>query len=81
MGTNSLEKMLPHIISRAEFNSIARDPPPTCHPNTRTRTNADLQNRINGTVRRIWIHGPAGVGKSAIMQDSFDLCGVVFFTL
>ncbi|KAF9444723.1 hypothetical protein P691DRAFT_796267 [Macrolepiota fuliginosa MF-IS2] len=75
--------MLPHVIPGAEFNSAARDPPPKCHPDTRTQIRADLQNHINDSARLIWIHGPAGVGKSAIMQtlaETVSTCATLFFS-
>ncbi|KAF9441385.1 hypothetical protein P691DRAFT_684064, partial [Macrolepiota fuliginosa MF-IS2] len=74
--------MLPYVIPGAEFNSAARDPPPKCHPNTRIQIRADLHNCINGTTRLIWMHGPAGVGKSAIMQtiaETVSTCATLFF--
>ncbi|KAF9441485.1 hypothetical protein P691DRAFT_683745, partial [Macrolepiota fuliginosa MF-IS2] len=60
--------MLPYIIPGAEYNSAARDPPPRCHPDTRTQIRAELYKRFNDSTRIVWMHGPAGVGKSAIMQ-------------
>ncbi|KAF9443450.1 hypothetical protein P691DRAFT_412820 [Macrolepiota fuliginosa MF-IS2] len=83
MGPNPLEKMLPHVIPGAEFNSAARDPPLKCHPDTHTQIRADLQNRINGTARLIWMHGPVGAGKSAIMQtiaETVPTCATLFFS-
>ncbi|KAF9442198.1 hypothetical protein P691DRAFT_789942 [Macrolepiota fuliginosa MF-IS2] len=50
--------------------------------NTQT-IRADLEHRINGTVRLIWMHGPAGVGKSAIMQtiaETVSTCATLFFS-
>ncbi|KAJ3569405.1 hypothetical protein NP233_g5066 [Leucocoprinus birnbaumii] len=64
--------LLPHILPGAEFDSSERDPPPRCHPGTRLST-IDLlcnwQSRKQPGERLIWLHGPAGVGKSAIMQS------------
>ncbi|KAF9444225.1 hypothetical protein P691DRAFT_356889 [Macrolepiota fuliginosa MF-IS2] len=80
---NPLEKMLLHVIPGAEFNSAVRDPPPKCHPDTRIQIREDLHNRINGTTKLIWMHGPAGVGKSAIMQtiaETVPTCATLFFS-
>ncbi|KAF9443126.1 hypothetical protein P691DRAFT_809419 [Macrolepiota fuliginosa MF-IS2] len=85
-GMNALEKMLPYVIPGAEYNSAARDPPPKCHPDTRTQIRADLQHQINDEARMIWMHGPAGVGKSAIMQTLAEtlsphrICATLFFS-
>ncbi|KAF9441376.1 hypothetical protein P691DRAFT_799565 [Macrolepiota fuliginosa MF-IS2] len=75
--------MVKHVIPGAEFNSAARDPPPKCHPDTRIQIRQDLHNRIDGATRLIWIHGPAGVGKSAIMQtiaETVPTCATLFFS-
>ncbi|KAF9442197.1 hypothetical protein P691DRAFT_503847 [Macrolepiota fuliginosa MF-IS2] len=83
IGVNPLKDMLPHAIPGAEFNSAARDPPPKCHPDTRTRIRANIQNRIDSATRLIWIHGPAGVGKSAIMQtiaETVSTSATLFFS-
>ncbi|KAF9450188.1 hypothetical protein P691DRAFT_498084 [Macrolepiota fuliginosa MF-IS2] len=58
-------------IPGASFDSSARSPPPRCHPGTRL---AILQRALAFSADRqrnkkmLWIVGPAGVGKSAIMQ-------------
>ncbi|KAF7351906.1 putative nwd2 protein [Mycena venus] len=65
-----------HILHRAIavdalYNSAERFPQPRCHPETRTElieklcrwvTDANQDHSIH------WLHGPAGAGKSAIMQ-------------
>ncbi|KAJ3570239.1 hypothetical protein NP233_g4539 [Leucocoprinus birnbaumii] len=63
--------MEPEIMEGAEFDSSERAPPPRCHPGTRT----SIIERLNGWVmnpkrekRLLWLQGPAGVGKSAIIQ-------------
>lgn len=55
----------------AEYDSSARDPPPRCHPGTRTT----IIQRVHGWLENsqpekklLWLRGPAGVGKSAIAQ-------------
>lgn len=63
--------MLEYVIPGVEYDSSARDTPPRCHPGTRTRILKEVQDRVhdsNLATRMIWIHGAAGVGKSAIMQ-------------
>jgi hypothetical protein len=60
----------------AEHDSWQRDPPPRCHPDTR----ASILQRANEWIddpRRekkvLWVRGPAGVGKSAIVQTLAEL--------
>ncbi|KAF5348139.1 hypothetical protein D9756_010785 [Leucocoprinus leucothites] len=55
----------------AEFDSSERDPPPRCHPGTRLDISGEIQSWIDDlarTVSILWLDGPAGVGKSAIIQ-------------
>lgn len=59
------------IIPGATYDASSRDTPPRCHPGTRTQILEEVQTRIHdpsGLTRIVWINGPAGVGKSAIMQ-------------
>ncbi|KAJ7847075.1 hypothetical protein B0H13DRAFT_1532541, partial [Mycena leptocephala] len=59
------------VAPEALFNSAERFPQPRCHPGTRTKMLDDLYNwaTSDNSVRPIrWLHGPAGAGKSAIMQ-------------
>lgn len=83
--------MIKHIIPGAEFDSSERDDPPRCHPDTRTNILQELQALVHdGTrgTRIIWLVGPAGVGKSAIMQTLAETvcplstlnCATLFFS-
>ncbi|KAJ7845015.1 hypothetical protein B0H14DRAFT_3685182, partial [Mycena olivaceomarginata] len=65
-----------HILYRAAacdafYDSAERFPPPKCHPETRTKMLQDLlkwsSNANSHNV--LWLHGPAGAGKSAIAQS------------
>ncbi|KAJ3568294.1 hypothetical protein NP233_g5799 [Leucocoprinus birnbaumii] len=69
------------MLDNAQHDSAGRDPPPRCHPDTRIsildRTHQWIDNPKRDK-RLIWIRGPAGVGKSAIVQtlaDSLALSG------
>ncbi|KAF9439586.1 hypothetical protein P691DRAFT_650413, partial [Macrolepiota fuliginosa MF-IS2] len=66
-----MEKLEKHTIRGAEFDSSERDPSPRCHPGTRLRIVERAQEvfaNYRNAERLLWIVGPAGVGKSAIMQ-------------
>ncbi|KAJ3570832.1 hypothetical protein NP233_g4146 [Leucocoprinus birnbaumii] len=63
------------MIEHAQHDSAGRDPPPRCHPNTRITILERTHNWINNPQRQkrlLWIRGPAGVGKSAIVQTIAD---------
>jgi hypothetical protein len=60
------------VVSDAFHDSAERYPQPKCHPETRTRMLMDLwdwssENCAESNV--LWLHGPAGAGKSAIAQS------------
>lgn len=60
----------------AEHNSADRDPPPRCHPGTRTTILRKLQNWLGDSQQEknlLWLRGPAGVGKSAIVQTLAEI--------
>lgn len=55
----------------AEYDSADRDPPPRCHPGTRTTIIKDATEWLEDPQRAhrlLWLRGAAGVGKSAIIQ-------------
>jgi hypothetical protein len=59
------------IIRGAAHDSSARTPPPRCHPDTRVKLIARITAWFDGQGRQeliLWITGPAGVGKSAVVQ-------------
>ncbi|KAF9442903.1 hypothetical protein P691DRAFT_809759 [Macrolepiota fuliginosa MF-IS2] len=65
-----------HTIPGAEFDSSERDPPPQCHPGTRLKIverTQDFFDKYRDGKRLLWIVGPAGVGKSAIMQTLAEI--------
>ncbi|KAF9442991.1 hypothetical protein P691DRAFT_680450 [Macrolepiota fuliginosa MF-IS2] len=70
------------------MDSSARDPPPKCHPGTRLTIGAKLGTWLDDYERlwnMIWLHGPAGTGKSAVAQTFAEHCyergrlGAAFF--
>ncbi|KAJ3554077.1 hypothetical protein NP233_g12497 [Leucocoprinus birnbaumii] len=74
---SGLEKLLHNSMPDAFHDSSARYPPPKCHLGTR----ADYISRITdwalGTSDRaepiLWMHGPFGVGKSAVAQSCAEV--------
>lgn len=71
-----MKEFAAHTIEGAEFDSSARFPPPRCHPGTRKRIVERMQSRFYNpcrTKKMLWLVGPAGVGKSAIMQTLAEL--------
>ncbi|KXN87611.1 hypothetical protein AN958_08392 [Leucoagaricus sp. SymC.cos] len=70
-GRVAMELLANNVIPGAEFDASERYPPPSCHPETRLDISRRLTSWIHNPSREKnlqWLHGPAGVGKSAIMQ-------------
>ncbi|KAF9441978.1 hypothetical protein P691DRAFT_518710 [Macrolepiota fuliginosa MF-IS2] len=66
-----MEKLLKEIIRGAQYDSSARDPPPECHPGTRVKMLERMRTwffHMDPQKAFLWISGPAGVGKSAVVQ-------------
>jgi len=61
----------------AIHDSSERYPPPRCHPETRTLVRTLIICWIqdpNPTCFVLWLYGPAGAGKSAILQSLAEEC-------
>ncbi|XP_006459799.1 hypothetical protein AGABI2DRAFT_219165, partial [Agaricus bisporus var. bisporus H97] len=71
-GSNDfMEKFLQNTIIGAEVDSSDRHPPPRCHPGTRLaiiHRCLDFIVQCKDKEKLRWIVGPAGVGKTAVMQ-------------
>lgn len=77
-------------INGAEYDSSVRDPPPSCHPGTRVQLLKKIKKWFYNKKREkafLWLNGPAGVGKSAIIQtfaeslaESGSLGAALFFS-
>jgi hypothetical protein len=67
-----LDKLLDHSMRDAFHDSAARWPPPRCHGDTRKdfiNTITDWGTGASEHAKPIlWVHGPFGVGKSALAQ-------------
>ncbi|ESK86793.1 nwd2 [Moniliophthora roreri MCA 2997] len=60
----------------ATHNSAERYPPPRCHSETQQEIKADILQWCcspSGNANVFWVHGPAGIGKSAIAQTITEL--------
>src|ERR1700760_1339694 len=66
-----LGRLEPFVSFDALHDSSAQDPERRCHPGTREAVLKQMCNWVDDpetTQRILWLHGPAGVGKSAIAQ-------------
>ncbi|KIL61646.1 hypothetical protein M378DRAFT_847127 [Amanita muscaria Koide BX008] len=86
-GTYGLDKLKEFVSFSALHDSCAQDPERCCHPGTRKGVLNQMRNWADDPSRPeriLWLHGPAGVGKSAIAQtisSSYDRdkVGATFF--
>ncbi|KAF8192297.1 hypothetical protein K438DRAFT_1935123 [Mycena galopus ATCC 62051] len=88
-GGKGLDILDRHASLEALYNSADSFPQPRCHPETRTKMLDALYRWTTTSGSRPsvhWLHGPAGAGKSAIMQmlcqrlqDARQLGGSFFF--
>ncbi|KAJ7678013.1 hypothetical protein DFH06DRAFT_564613 [Mycena polygramma] len=68
-GLNILHRA---VAGGAFHDSLERYPQPRCHPETRTEMLQDLHqwsSQTDSGSSILWLHGPAGAGKSAIAQS------------
>ncbi|KAF9472266.1 hypothetical protein BDN70DRAFT_868545, partial [Pholiota conissans] len=74
----AFEKLQNASAMGAMHDSSARFDPPKCHPNTRVAVLEYLMGWIFGRndpeALILWLYGPAGAGKSAILQTIAELC-------
>ncbi|RXW16150.1 hypothetical protein EST38_g9705 [Candolleomyces aberdarensis] len=77
---SSIEKLREHIAAGALHNSDERCDAPKCHPETRVAVQDEIVGWIcdgdsDGDPKEImWVTGPAGSGKTAIMGSVADTC-------
>ena len=70
-GTLGIDKLSQMIATDAIHDACERYPLPNVHEGTRTRILEVLTtwiNDLNSESRVFWLHGPAGAGKSALLQ-------------
>ncbi|KAJ6598346.1 hypothetical protein DFH09DRAFT_1131566 [Mycena vulgaris] len=71
-GETGLQFLYRAAANDASHDSGERYPQPRCHPATRTQILQDLyawSSEDDPRSRILWLHGPAGAGKSAIAQS------------
>ncbi|KAF9445000.1 hypothetical protein P691DRAFT_806342 [Macrolepiota fuliginosa MF-IS2] len=87
-GEPALKHLAPYTEPGAAMDSSARNPPPKCHPGTREKIGRKLGTWLDDHRQEpnmMWLHGPAGTGKSAIAQTFAEHCyergrlGAAFF--
>ncbi|KAF8150923.1 hypothetical protein B0H34DRAFT_801828 [Crassisporium funariophilum] len=78
-GPRGLDLLQHHITLGAVHDSGERFNPPRCHAETRVALLAEImewvlehQHRTSSSI--LWVHGPAGFGKSAIAQSIAEQC-------
>ncbi|KAF7355803.1 NACHT domain-containing protein [Mycena venus] len=70
-GDRGIDLLHGAVALAAIYDSAESFPQPKCHPETRTEMLEDLREWVLETdpgSTILWLHGPAGAGKSAIMQ-------------
>ncbi|KAF9472287.1 hypothetical protein BDN70DRAFT_998242 [Pholiota conissans] len=75
---SAFDKLKNASAPTALYDSSARYDPPKCHPNTHVAVLEYLMGWIFGRkdpeALILWLYGPAGSGKSAILQTIAELC-------
>ncbi|KAF9473573.1 hypothetical protein BDN70DRAFT_843349, partial [Pholiota conissans] len=75
---SAFDKLKDISAPSALYDSSARYDPPKCHPNTRVAVLEYLIGWIFGRndpeALIMWLYGPAGAGKSAILQTIAEYC-------
>ncbi|KAJ2913047.1 hypothetical protein MD484_g7367, partial [Candolleomyces efflorescens] len=76
----AIEKLREYIAAGALHNSAERCDAPKCHPETRVAVQDEVISWIydgdcDGEARKMmWLTGPAGTGKTAVMGSVADTC-------
>ncbi|KAF8965447.1 hypothetical protein BDZ97DRAFT_782861 [Flammula alnicola] len=76
-GSGGLDILHRHIATGAMHDSAERSNAPTCHPDTRIAVLNDIMGWVEDEHREtdiLWLHGPAGAGKTSICQTLAEMC-------
>ncbi|RXW21978.1 hypothetical protein EST38_g3869 [Candolleomyces aberdarensis] len=73
----ALQYLHEHAATGAAHDSEERSPPPSCHPGTRQAVLGRITGWYSGADAPpkkpiMWVHGPAGYGKTAVAQTISD---------
>ncbi|PPQ85371.1 hypothetical protein CVT24_005367 [Panaeolus cyanescens] len=72
-GSTNIANLYSRSAPSAAFDSKERYEPPQCHPDTRVKFLKRVEDWAeNGPLPLMWLHGPAGVGKSAVAQTTAE---------
>ncbi|KJA22023.1 hypothetical protein HYPSUDRAFT_671599 [Hypholoma sublateritium FD-334 SS-4] len=81
IGHTGIEQLGKVANANAIHNSSARYDPPKCHPGTRKAILERIMQWIFGSDDKdaliLWLYGPAGAGKSAILQSIAEKCAAL----
>ncbi|KAJ7116988.1 hypothetical protein C8R44DRAFT_983315 [Mycena epipterygia] len=76
-GESGIDILYRSVVTEALHDSVERFPEPACHPGTRTAILDELKSWSVDTSPEsalLWLHGSAGMGKSAIAQMFAGYC-------
>jgi hypothetical protein len=76
-GFAALPSLSEFVSHGAAYDSEERHPHPRCHPGTRTSILDEVYQWVDDTAperKILWLHGPAGAGKSSIAQTVAERC-------
>ncbi|KAJ6479494.1 hypothetical protein C8R47DRAFT_1219045 [Mycena vitilis] len=73
-GENGLDILFRRVLEDAMHDSAERPAEPCCHPGTRNSVLDTLRGWSQDQVKLLWLHGCAGIGKSAIAQTFAANC-------
>ncbi|KJA19292.1 hypothetical protein HYPSUDRAFT_89462 [Hypholoma sublateritium FD-334 SS-4] len=75
---SGMDRLVKAANPNAMHDSSARYDPPKCHPGTREAILEHIMGWVFGSDDKdaliLWLYGPAGAGKSAIMQSIAEKC-------
>ncbi|CAA7267780.1 unnamed protein product [Cyclocybe aegerita] len=76
-GSRALGLLIKHCCIGAQLDSNERFDPPRCDPMTRVTITKEMMDWVAGgdeSASAMILHGPAGVGKSALAQSVAEIC-------
>ncbi|KIM44198.1 hypothetical protein M413DRAFT_25649 [Hebeloma cylindrosporum] len=75
-GPTAFERLMRAVSSNAFYDSDDRPDPPKCHENTRVAVINRIMDWATGKIDKdafmLWLYGPAGAGKTAIVRNAAE---------